>query len=83
MQPITILTLGLFFAVVIWRIRNRVRSGKLGSSGTPRLKLIKILVGALAAWIAIGYSFQHSIAKMDGNDREPSWFERLVTFVAK
>jgi len=48
-----------------------------------KLKLAKVLIAALLAWIAIRYSLQHTIAKIDGTDQEPTTVERVVSFFAK
>lgn len=82
MQPVTILGLGLFFAVLYLRYRGRQRNAAC-SSRQQQLKTVKILLAALVAWLAVHYSLQHTLAKMDGTDQEPSFVERAVSFWSK
>jgi hypothetical protein len=81
-QPITLLTAGLFFAVLYLRFKSRPKDGPRRSR-QQKLKLAKVLFAALLAWMAIHYSLQHTIAKMDGADQEPSLLERAVSFLSK
>jgi hypothetical protein len=81
-QPITIITSGICFVVLFLRMRSRPKDGPR-SSRKQKLKLAKVLVAALLAWIAIRYSLQHTIAKIDGTDQEPTTMERVVSFFAK
>jgi hypothetical protein len=85
-QPITLVTAGIFFAVLYLRYRSRPPSqSKDGPRRTRKqqLKTAKILFAALLAWLAIHYSLQHTIAKMDGADHDPSVMERLVSLLSK
>lgn len=82
MQPITVLMMGLFFAVLYLRYRGRQRNAAR-SNRQQQLKTVKILLAALAAWMAVHYSLQHTLAKMDGTDQEPSFLERVVSFWSK
>ena len=79
-QPITILTAGLFFVVLALRFRGRPKDSR-ARTNSQRLKLAKLLLGAIVAWLAIHYSLQHTLAKMDGTDTEPSYLERAVTWL--
>jgi hypothetical protein len=82
MQPITLLSAGLFLAVLWFRFQSRPKDTPR-SSRQHKLKLTKVLVAALLAWIAIRYSLQHTLAKIDGDDQEPTTMERVVTFLSK
>ena len=81
-QPITFITAGIFFVVLFLRYRNRARKAPT-RTGRQRFKVAKLLLTALAVWMAINYSLQHTLAKMDGTDQDPTLLERLVTFVSK
>ena len=41
----------------------------------------QIFIAPTVAWLAIHYSLQHTLAKMDGADTEPSYLERAVTWL--
>jgi fumarate reductase subunit D len=82
MQPITILMMGLFFAVLYLRYRSRQRKATR-SPRQQQLRTVKFLLAALAMWMAVHYSLQHTLAKMDGTDQEPSFLERAVSFISK
>jgi hypothetical protein len=82
MQPITLLSAGLFLAVLWLRFQSRPKNTP-PSSRKQKLKLTKVLVAALLAWVAIRYSLQHTIAKIDGTDQDPTTMERIVSFLAK
>jgi len=79
-QPITILTAGLFFVVLALRFRSRPKDGP-ARTNRQRLRLAKFLIAAIVAWLAIHYSLQHTLAKMDGTDTEPSYLERAVSWL--
>lgn len=82
MHPITILMMGLLFALLCLRYRSRQRK----TARTPRqrqLKTVTFLLAALAAWMLVHYSIQHTLAKMDGTEQEPSFMERAVSFWSK
>ena len=81
-QPITLLMMGICFALLYVRFRNRPKDAPRRTR-KQHLKTAKILFGALIAWLAIHYSLQHTLAKMDGGDTEPSTMERLVGFFNK
>ena len=67
MQPITILTVGLFFAVLYLRYRGRQRNAARGTR-PQQLKTVKIGPAALVAWMAVHYSLEHTLAKMNATD---------------
>jgi hypothetical protein len=81
-QPITLITAGIFFVVLFVRYRSRPQNGP-PRTNRQKLKTAKLLLAALAAWMAIHYSLQHTLAKMDGSDTEPSVMERIVSLVSK
>lgn len=81
MQPITLITAGIFFVVLYLRYQNRPKDGPRRGK-TQKGKLVKVLLAAMVAWIAISYSMQHTIAKIDGADHEPSFMERVVSFLS-
>jgi len=81
-QPITLLTAGLFFVVLYVRFKSRPKDGPRRTR-QQQLKTAKLLFAALVAWLAIQYSLRHTLAKMDGTDQEPSLVERAVSFLSK
>lgn len=81
-QPITLLTAGIFFAILYLRFRGRPKDGPRRTR-QQQFKTAKILFAALLAWMAIRYSLQHTLAKMDGTDQAPSFMERVVSIVSK
>jgi hypothetical protein len=81
-QPITLVTAGIFFVVLYLRYRSRPKDGPRRTK-QQTLKSAKVLIAAILAWLAIHYSLQHTIAKMDGADQEPSTMERIVSFFTK
>ena len=81
-QPITLLTAGIFFAVLYARYRSRPKDAPVRTR-QQQLKTAKVLAAALLAWMAIHYGLQHTIAKMDGTDQEPTLMERVVTYLSK
>ena len=80
-QPISLLGVVLFFGVLYLRYKsqpkNQPRRTKKAKLGTAKILLVAIL-----AWMAIGYTMQHSIGQMDGADHAPSVMERVVTFLS-
>ena len=81
-QPITLITAGIFFLVLYLRYKSRPKNGPPRTK-KQQLKTAKLLFAAILAWLAIHYSLQHTIAKMDGVDQEPSFVERAVAFLSK
>ena len=82
-QPVTLLGAGLCLGVLALRYRSRPKDAP---RRTPRqqLKTAKILLAALVAWLALSYSLQHMIGKIDGADaQKPSVMERVVSFLSK
>jgi len=82
MQTITLVTAGIFFAVLYFRYRSRPKDGPRRTR-RQQFKIARILLAAIVAWLTIHYSLAHTIAKMDGVDHEPSLAERLVSFLSK
>ncbi len=80
MQPITLITAGIFFVVLYLRYQNRPKDGPRRKQQMG--KLVKVLLAAIVAWMAVSYSMQHTIGKMDGTDHEPSFMERAVSFLS-
>jgi len=81
-QPITLFAAGLLFLVLYLRFRGRPKDGPRRTR-RQQFKTAKILLAALAAWMALHYSLQHTLAKMDGADQEPSLLERVVSLWSK
>jgi len=81
-QPITLLTAGIFFVVLFFRYKSRQKDAPRRTK-QQKLKTAKVLFAALLAWMAIRYSLQHTMAKMDGADQQPSLMERVVSFLSK
>ena len=82
MHPVTFLMMGLFCAVLYMRYRRRQRKAAR-SPRQQQLRTVKFLLAALAAWMAVHYSLQHTLGKMDGTNQEPSFLERAVSFWSK
>ena len=82
MQLITVLGMGLCFAVLYLRYqnqsKNRTRVTKPGN-----LRTVKILVGAVLAWLTLSFTLRHMIGKIDGADHEPSTIERVVSYFSR
>jgi hypothetical protein len=81
-QPITLITAGIFFVVLYLRYKSWPKNGP-PRTRKQQLKTAKFLFAAILAWLAIHYSLQHTIAKMDGADQEPSFVERAVALFSK
>ncbi|HTW67503.1 MAG TPA: hypothetical protein VME17_22950 [Bryobacteraceae bacterium] len=82
MHPITFVIMGLFFALLYLRYRRRQRK----TTRSPRqqqLRTVKFLLAALVAGMAVHYSLQHTLAKMDGSGEGPSLVERLAALFSK
>jgi hypothetical protein len=80
-QPITLLCVALFFGVLYLRYKSEPKNQKRRTT-KDRIFTAKLLLGALLVWMIAGYTFQHSIAQMDGADHAPSVMERIVKFVS-
>jgi hypothetical protein len=80
-QPITLLGAGLCLAVLFLRYRSRPKdSPRRGPK--QRLKIAKILLAAVVAWMGIYYTLQHMIGNLDqAPAQEPSLIERVVLFL--
>jgi len=81
MQPITIITAGIFFVVLYLRYQNRPKDGPRPSK-QRKGKLVKVLIAAIVAWMAVSYSLQHTMGQIDGTDHDPSFMERVVSFLS-
>ena len=81
-QPITLVTAGVFFAVLFLRYRSRAKDRPRRTS-KQQLKTVKLLFAALLVWLAVSFSLRHTLAKMDGADYEPSFIERVVKYLSK
>jgi hypothetical protein len=81
-QPITVITAGIFFVVLYLRYKSRPKDAPRRTR-RQQLKTAKLLFAAILGWLAIHYSLQHTMAKMDGADQEPSLIERAVAFLSK
>jgi hypothetical protein len=81
-QPITLVTAGIFFAVLYLRYRSQPKNGPRRSR-QQKLKTAKVLLAAILAWMTINYSLRHTLGKMDGTDQDPSFIERVVAFLSK
>jgi hypothetical protein len=81
-QPITLLTAGMFFVVLWLRFRSRPKNAPRRGK-QQQLKTVKVLLAALLAWMAVSYSLRHTLGKMDGTDQEPSLMEHIVSFLSK
>lgn len=81
-QPVTLLGAGLCFGVLYLRYRSQPKDAP---RRTPKqkLKTAKLLFAALLAWLALSFTLQHMIGKLDGADREPSVVERIVAYLSK
>jgi len=79
---ITLLTAGMFFLVLRLRYQGRPKNAPRRSK-QQQLKTVKVLLAALLVWMAVSYSLRHTLGKMDGTDQEPSFMERVVSFLSK
>lgn len=82
MQPFTMAMMALFAALLCLRYRSRQRKAAR-STRQQQLRTVKFLLAALAAWLAVHDSLQHTLAKMDGAGQKPSFVERAVSFWSK
>ncbi len=82
MHPTTFLLVGLFFALLYLRYRRRQRNAAR-SPRQQQLRTLMLLLAALAVWMAAHYSVQHTLAKMDGTEQDPSFLERAASFWSK
>jgi hypothetical protein len=75
---------GILLSALLWFVFIAIRMrlmppDKLKRSPQQRLKLIKVLLGALLALMAIGYNLQRTSYSLDGKkDYQASWVERVV-----
>ena len=82
MQLITLLGAGFFFVVLYLRYKSQPKEQKKVNPAR-QFRTVKALVIALIAWLAVSFTLQHMLGKMDGADHEPSWWERVVSYLSK
>jgi hypothetical protein len=82
MQPITLLGAAICFWVLYSKYRNAPK-GQTKSTRRQKIKLAKMLVGALLALMAITYSMRGLGDRLDGKPHEPTIAERVITFLMK
>jgi hypothetical protein len=79
-QPITLLGAVLCFWVLYLKYRSQPKD-RPRSSPKRRLGVVKMLFAAFVAWMALSFTLQHMLAKLDGPlTPEPSMLERVITF---
>ena len=85
-MAILLLGAALFFIVLLLRVQARRSAEAAGQAErrTPRQRLgtFKLLIAALLVWLVISFNLQRSILQIDGQNPEPSFFERMVRFLA-
>jgi hypothetical protein len=75
---------GILLSALLWFVLIAIRMrlmppDKLKRTPQRRLKLIKVLLGALLALLAIGYNLQRTSYSLEGKkDYQASWVERVV-----
>jgi hypothetical protein len=80
-QPITLLGAGLCFLVLFLKYRSQPKD-RPRRSPKQRLGTAKMLLAAVVAWMALSFTLQHMLAKLDGPvTPEPSLLERIVSFL--
>ncbi|HLJ48475.1 MAG TPA: hypothetical protein VKU01_20815 [Bryobacteraceae bacterium] len=82
MQLITVLGVALCFGVLYMRYQNQSRN-RAQVTKPGNLRTVKILIGALLAWLTLSFTLRHMIGKLDGADHEPSSLERVVSYFSK
>jgi hypothetical protein len=82
-QPVTLLGAGLCFGVLYLRYRSQPKDGPRRSP-RQKLKTAKVLLAAVVAWLALSFTLQHMIGRLDGAATpEPSLLERIVSYLSK
>jgi hypothetical protein len=81
-QPITLLGAVLCFWVLYAKYRS-TPNDQPKSTIRQKIKLAKMLVGALLALMAITYSMRGLGDSLDGKQHEPTLVERVVTYFAR
>jgi hypothetical protein len=80
-QPVTLIGVGLCFLLLFLKYRSQPKD-RPRSSPKQRIKTAKMLLAAFVAWMALSFTLQHMIVKIDGPDtHEPSLLERIVFFL--
>lgn len=75
---------GILLSALLWFVLIAIRMrfmppDKLKRTPQQRLKLVKMLLGALLALLAIGYNLQRTSYSLEGKkDYQASWVERVV-----
>lgn len=79
---------GILLSALMWFVLIGLRMhfippDKQKRTPQQRLKLVKVLLGALIALLAISYNLQRTSYSLDGKkDYHPSWVERVVMALA-
>ena len=81
-QPITLLGAVLCFWVLYVKYRSTPKDQQK-SSLRQKIKLAKMLIGALLALMAITYSMRGLGDSLDGKQHEPTLAERVITYFAR
>ena len=81
-QPITILGAVLCLWVLYAKYRSTPKDQRK-STIQQKIKLAKILIGALLALMAITYSMRGLGDSLDGKTHEPTLAERVITYFAR
>lgn len=80
MQPITIAGLILFFGMLFLKYKNRPSTVK-PSSTRQRFRTGKLLLSTLLVLMAIGFALRRLNHNLDGDNPEPSFIERVVSYL--
>jgi len=82
-QPVTLLGAGLCLGVLYLRYRSQPKD-RPPRSTKQKFKTGKLLLAALLAWMALSFTLQHMIGRLDGEAaHEPSVMERVVSYLSK
>lgn len=81
-QPITLLGAVICFWVLYVKYRNTPKDQRK-STLRQKIKLAKMLTGALLALIAIIYAMRGLGDSLDGKPHEPTMAERVITYFAR
>ena len=78
-HPITILGASLCIGLLYQRYKKRPKN-RPPSTSIKKLGIVRVLVVAFLAWMAVSFSLQHFIRNLDGTpDPKPSLLERIVS----
>jgi hypothetical protein len=81
-NPITLLGAALCIGALVLKYRSQP-AGAPKSSPKKIRATAKILLGAILAWMSVGFALRHLSASIDGQHEEESTVERVVHFVEK